>query len=172
MRTERFSSPAAEIAQRYSESVSFDRRLYHHDIAGSIAHASALASAGILAADEFEMIARGLREIESEIAAGTFVWDMSLEDVHMNIEAALTKRIGAAGAKLHTARSRNDQIALDLRLYVREEIDQIVTRLRALQNALLLLAQKYCESLMPGYTHLQRAQPTYLAHYVLAHLEA
>jgi argininosuccinate lyase len=172
MREGRFSAAAAEIAQRYSESVSFDRRLYRHDIAGSIAHASALASAGILGADEFEMIARGLREIENEIAAGTFVWDTSLEDVHMNIEAALTKRIGAAGAKLHTARSRNDQIALDLRLYVREEIGEIISRLRALQNALLLLAQKHCEVLMPGYTHLQRAQPIYFAHYLLAQLEA
>jgi argininosuccinate lyase len=172
MREGRFSSPAAEVAQRYSESVSFDRRLYHHDIAGSIAHAAALASAGILAADEFEMITRGLREIENEIAAGTFVWDTSLEDVHMNIEAMLTKRIGPAGAKLHSGRSRNDQIALDLRLYVREEIDQIVIRLRAVQNALLLLAQKHSEVLMPGYTHLQRAQPIYFAHYLLAQLEA
>src|SRR5438309_5275793 len=172
MREGRFSSPAAEIAQRYSESVSFDRRLYRHDIAGSIAHAAALASAGILSADEFEMIARGLREIENEIAADKFVWDQSLEDVHMNIEAALTKRIGAAGAKLHTGRSRNDQIALDLRLYVREEIDAIITRLRALQNVLLLLAQKHSEVLMPGYTHLQRAQPIYFAHYLLAQLEA
>jgi argininosuccinate lyase len=172
MREGRFSSPAAEIAERYSESVSFDRRLYRHEIAGSIAHAAALASAGILAADEFEMITRGLREIENEIAAGTFVWAMSLEDVHMNIEAMLTKRIGPAGAKLHTGRSRNDQIALDLRLYVREEIDQIVIRLRAVQNALLLLAQKHSEVLMPGYTHLQRAQPIYFAHYLLAQLEA
>jgi len=172
MREGRFSSPAAEIAERYSESVSFDRRLYRHDIAGSIAHAAALASAGILAADEFEMITRGLREIENEIAAGTFVWAMSLEDVHMNIEAMLTKRIGPPGAKLHTGRSRNDQIALDLRLYVREEIDQIVIRLRAVQNALLLLAQKHSEVLMPGYTHLQRAQPIYFAHYLLAQLEA
>ena len=172
MREGRFSSAVSEIAQRYSESVSFDRRLYRHDIAGSIAHASALASAGILAADEFEMIARGLREIENEITADKFVWDQSLEDVHMNIEAALTKRIGPAGAKLHTGRSRNDQIALDLRLYVREEIDEIITHLRALQNALLLLAQKNSEVLMPGYTHLQRAQPIYFAHYLLAQLEA
>jgi argininosuccinate lyase len=171
MRTERFSSPAAEIAQRYSESVSFDRRLYHYDIAGSIAHASALAAAGILTADEFEMITRGLREIESEISEGKFIWNQSLEDVHMNIEAALTKRIGAAGAKLHTARSRNDQIALDLRLYVREEIDQIAIRLRAMQNALLALAQKHVDINMPGYTHLQRAQPIYFAHYILAQLE-
>jgi len=172
MREGRFSSAVSEIAQRYSESVSFDRRLYHHDIAGSIAHASALASAGILSADEFEMIARGLHEIENEIAADKFVWDQSLEDVHMNIEAALTKRIGPAGAKLHTGRSRNDQIALDLHLYVREEIDQIVTRLHALQNALLLLAQKNSALLMPGYTHLQRAQPIYFAHYLLGQLEA
>jgi argininosuccinate lyase len=172
MRTERFSSPAAEVAQRYSESVSFDRRLYRHDIAGSIAHASALAAAGILATNEFEVIARGLREIESEIAEGRFVWDRSLEDVHMNIEAALTKRIGPAGAKLHSARSRNDQVALDLRLYVREEIDQIVIRLRAMQNALLALAQKHADIIMPGYTHLQRAQPIYFAHYILAQLEA
>ncbi|PYL75509.1 MAG: argininosuccinate lyase [Verrucomicrobia bacterium] len=172
MREGRFSAAESEIAQRYSESVSFDRRLYRHDIAGSIAYASALASAGILSADEFEMIARGLREIENQITAGTFVWDASLEDVHMNIEAALTKRIGLAGAKLHTGRSRNDQIALDLRLFTRDEIDQIVARLRALQDALLLLAQKYSEVLMPGYTHLQRAQPTYFAHYLLAQLEA
>src|SRR5437870_9425629 len=147
MRTERFSSPATKIAQRYGESVSFDRRLYHHDIAGSIAHASALAAAGILTADEFEMITRGLREIENEIAAGNFTWDQTLEDVHMNIEAALTKRIGPPGAKLHTARSRNDQIALDLRLYVRAEIDEVVTRLRALQNALLFAAQKHSDIL-------------------------
>jgi argininosuccinate lyase len=172
MRTERFSSPAAEIAQRYSQSVSFDRRLYRHDIAGSVAHASALAAAGILSANEFEMIARGLREIETEISDGKFVWDESLEDVHMNIEATLTKRIGPAGAKLHTARSRNDQIALDLRLYVREEIDKIVIRLRTLQNALLLLAQKHSDIIMPGYTHMQRAQPIYFAHYLLAQLKA
>jgi len=172
MREGRFSSAVSEIARLYGESVSFDRRLYRHDIAGSIAHASALASAGILTADEFEMIARGLREIENEIAAEKFVWDQSLEDVHMNIEMALTKRIGPAGAKLHTGRSRNDQVALDLRLYVREEIDQIVTRLRALQNAVLLLAQKHYQVLMPGYTHLQRAQPIYFAHYLLAQLEA
>src|SRR5215471_19215136 len=172
MRTGRFSSPAAEIAQRYSESVSFDRRLYRQDIFGSIAHASALAAAGILTTNEFEVISRGLREIESEIAEGRFVWEQSLEDVHMNIEAALTKRIGPAGAKLHTARSRNDQIALDLRLYVREEINQIVIRLRAVQDALLLLAQRQTDIIMPGYTHLQRAQPIYFAHYILAQLEA
>jgi len=171
MREGRFSSAVSEIAQRYSESVSFDRRLYHHDIAGSIAHASALASAGILSADEFEMIARGLREIENEIAAGTFVWDMSLEDVHMNIEAALTKRIGAVGAKLHTARSRNDQVALDLRLYVKAEIEETLKRLHAVQIALLNLAEQNSDIIMPGYTHLQRAQPIFFAHYLLAQIE-
>src|SRR5205807_6289151 len=172
MRVGRFSSSVSEIAQRYGESVSFARRLYHHDMAGSIAHASALASAGILSADEFEMIARGLREIENEIAADKFVWDQSLEDVHMNIEAALTKRIGAAGAKLHTARSRNDQIVLDLRLYVKAETAEVLTRLRDVQRALLDLAEKHLNVVMPGYTHLQRAQPITLSHYLLAQIEA
>src|SRR5437870_13263134 len=172
MRKGRFNKPAAQLAQRYSESVSSDWRLYRHDIAGSIAHAAALAQAGIITADERQEIETELRVIEKDIESGNFVWDASLEDVHMNIEAALTKRIGLAGAKLHTGRSRNDQIALDLRLFTRDEIDQIVARLRALQDALLLLAQKYSEVLMPGYTHLQRAQPTYFAHYLLAQLGA
>src|SRR5712692_2691961 len=121
MRKGRFSKPMAEVAQRYSASVSFDWRLYPHDIAGSIAHAAALAAAGVISADERDKIDNGLRAIESEIEKGKFQWDESLEDVHMNIEAALTKRIGAAGGKLHTARSRNDQVALDLRLYRSEE---------------------------------------------------
>src|SRR6266496_373093 len=172
MRKGRLNQPAAELAQRYGESVSFDWRLYRHDIAGSIAHATALARARIITANERRQIESELRVIEKEIESGKFKWDASLEDVHMNIEAALTKRIGAAGAKLHTGRSRNDQIALDLRLFTRDEIDQIVARLRALQDALLLLAQKHSEVLMPGYTHLQRAQPTYFAHYLLAQLEA
>src|SRR6266487_925391 len=172
MRKGRLNQPAAELAQRYGESVSFDWRLYRHDIAGSIAHATALARARIITANERRQIESELRVIEKEIESGKFKWDASLEDVHMNIEAALTKRIGAAGAKLHTGRSRNDQIALDLRLYTRDEIDRIVTCLRALQNALLLLAQKHSEVLMPGYTHLQRAQPIYFAHYLLAQLEA
>src|SRR5438309_11196291 len=157
MRKGRFNKPMAEVAQHYSASVSFDWRLYPHDIAGSIAHATALATAGVISADERNKIDNGLRAIQSDIENGKFQWDESLEDVHMNIEAALTKRIGAAGGKLHTGRSRNDQIALDLRLYVREEIGEIISRLRALQNALLLLAQKHCEIVMPGYTHLQRA---------------
>ena len=152
MRTGRFSDVAAEIAQRYSQSVSFDWRLYRHDIAGSIAHAAALAHAGILTSEEREKIDKGLREIETEIENGKFEWDQSLEDVHMNIEAALTKRIGVAGAKLHTARSRNDQAALDLRLYVKAEIGEIRSGLRSLQSALLHLAEQHIDVVMPGYT--------------------
>ena len=172
MRTGRFRKPAPEIAQRYSESVSFDWRLYRYDVAGSIAHAAALTQAEIITTDEQEKINNGLRTIEKEIESGKFEWDRSLEDVHMNIEAALTKRIGAAGAKLHTARSRNDQIALDLRLYVKEEITEVAVRLRSLQAALLHLAEQHIDVVTPGYTHLQRAQPIFFAHYLLAQIEA
>ena len=172
MRKGRFSEPAARIAQRYSESVSFDWQLYRHDIAGSIAHAAALARAGIITADERDKIDNGLREIEQEIEKGKFQWNQSLEDLHMNIEAALIQRIGDIGAKLHTARSRNDQIALDLRLYVKAEIAQIELRLQSLQIALLNLAEENVDLVMPGYTHLQRAQPIFFAHFLLAQLEA
>src|SRR2546428_11330917 len=149
MRKGRFNKPAAEIAQRYSESVSIDWRLYRHDIAGSIAHAAALAQAGIISGGERDKIDDGLREIQKEIESGKFEWDQSLEDVHMNIEAALTKRIGAAGAKLHTARSRNDQISLDLRVYVKTEIGDIGSLLRSLQTASLGLAEQHVDVIMP-----------------------
>jgi argininosuccinate lyase len=172
MRPGRFEKPASETAQLYSESVSIDWRLYSQDIKGSLAHAAALATAGILTKDEHEQIKAGLTVIEAEIAAGEFRWERSLEDVHMNIEAVLTKRIGAAGAKLHTARSRNDQVALDLRLYVKAEAAEVCARLRALQRVLLRLAEQHQNVLMPGYTHLQRAQPVSLGHYFLAHIEA
>jgi argininosuccinate lyase len=172
MRQGRFDEPASETAQIYSESVSIDWRLYSHDIKGSLAHAAALARAGIVTKEEHEQIEAALTVIEAEIKAGEFRWERSLEDVHMNIEAALTKRIGAAGAKLHTARSRNDQVALDLRLYVKAEGAEVCTRLRALQRALLSLAEKYQGVIMPGYTHLQRAQPISLGHYFLAQMEA
>jgi len=172
MRKGRFEKPAHETAQLYSESVSIDWRLYSHDIRGSLAHASALAAAGILTHEEHEQIEAGLTVIEAEIAAGEFRWERALEDVHMNIEAALTKRIGPAGAKLHTARSRNDQVALDLRLYVKAEAAEVCARLRALQSVLLDLAGRHQNVLMPGYTHLQRAQPVSLAHYFLAQIEA
>ena len=172
MRQGRFDEPANETAQLYGESISVDWRLYSHDIKGSLAHAAALAAAGILTKEEHEQIEATLTVIEAEIKAGDFRWERSLEDVHMNIEAALTKRIGAAGAKLHTARSRNDQVALDLRLYVKTEAAEICTRLRALQRALLGLAERYQAVIMPGYTHLQRAQPISLGHYFLAQMEA
>ena len=172
MRQGRFDEPASETAQLYSESVSIDWRLYPHDIKGSLAHASALAAAGILGKEEHEKIKAALTVIEAEIQAGDFRWDRALEDVHMNIEAELTKRVGPAGAKLHTARSRNDQVALDLRLYVKAEAGEVCVRLRGLQRALLDLAGQHRNVVMPGYTHLQRAQPIPLAHYFLAHIEA
>src|SRR5260370_16834292 len=172
MRKGRFSDAVAEIAQRYSQSVSFDWRLYRHDIAGSIAHAGALAHAGILTSEEREKVDKGLREIETDIESGKFEWDQSLEDVHMNIEAALTKRIGVAGAKLHTARSRNDQAALDLRLYVKAEIGEIRSGLRSLQSALLHLAEQHIDVVMPRYTHLQLAHPLFFPHSILAQTEA
>src|SRR5205085_7165618 len=172
MRIGRFEKPASETAQLYSESVSIDWRLYAHDIKGSLAHAAALAAAGILTKDEHDQIKAGLTVIEAEIAAGDFRWERSLEDVHMNIEAVLTKRIGAAGAKLHTARSRNDQVALDLRLYVKAEAAEVCARLRELQRVLLSLAERFQNTVLPGYTHLQRAQPIVLGHYFLAHVEA
>jgi argininosuccinate lyase len=159
MRQGRFEEPASETAQLYSESVSIDWRLYSHDIRGSLAHAAALAAAGILTKEEHEQIGAALAVIEAEIKAGDFRWERSLEDVHMNIEAVLTKRIGTAGAKLHTARSRNDQVALDLRLYVKAEAVEVCTRLRSLQRALLSLAERHQGVVLPGYTHLQRAQP-------------
>jgi len=170
MRKGRFRKPMAKVAARYSESLSFDRRLYRYDIAGSIAHAAALAKAGIISVEERQKIEAGLREIGKEIASGKFQWDQSLEDVHMNIESALTRKIGAAGAKLHTARSRNDQVALDLRLYVKEQIKSTSARLKKLQTAFLKLAQKNADVIMPGYTHLQRAQPILFAHYLLGQI--
>src|SRR2546430_1429305 len=168
MRKGRFHKSVADVAQRYSESVSFDHRLYRHDIAGSIAHAAALVKAGIISAAEQKKIDAGLREIE----AGKFRWDEALEDVHMNIESALRKKIGEAGAKLHTARSRNDQAALDLRLYVKDQIEQTSAQLEKLQTAFLDLAEADVDLVMPGYTHLQRAQPILFAHYLLGQIEA
>ena len=172
MRKGRFHKSIADVARRYSESVSFDDRFYRHDIAGSIAHAAALVKAGIVSEAERKKIETGLRTIEREIESGKFQWDESLEDVHMNIESALTKRIGEAGAKLHTARSRNDQVALDLRLYVKEQIEQTSALVKKLQTAFLDLAEEHVDLVMPGYTHLQRAQPILFAHYLLGQIEA
>src|SRR5438876_4816794 len=172
MRKGRLYQPAAELAQRYSESVSLDWRLYRHDIAGSIAHAAALARAGVLTADERQQIENGLRVIEKEIESGKFEWDTSMEVVNMNIDAAPPTRTGVAGEKLPTERRRNDQIALDLRLYVKAEIAEVAGRLRPLQIVLLDLAVRYVDVVMPGYTHLQRAQPIAFSHYLLGQMEA
>src|ERR1700738_1785887 len=167
----RFQQETAAAVKRFTESISFDWRLYKVDIQGSIAHALALERAGLLAPEERQQIESGLKAIEQEIDDGRFPFQIDLEDVHMNIESALTARIGSAGGKLHTARSRNDQVALDLRLYLRHETDEICQRIAALQRALIQLGGKYQDTILPGYTHLQRAQPVLFAHHLLAYVE-
>jgi argininosuccinate lyase len=169
-RSGRFSSGPAEEVAIFTESISFDWRLWKHDIEGSIAHATMLQKIGILTGRECAAIKRGLTEIGREIAAGEFVWKAELEDVHMNIEAELTRRV-PAGAKLHTGRSRNDQVALDMRLWLREQIVSLNGELQALQAALVELGEKYRTVVIPGYTHMQRAQPVYFAHHMLAYVE-
>ena len=167
----RFAQETSALLQQYSQSISFDWRLWRQDIAGSIAHSAALEKAGLLTPEERAQIVAGLTAIGNEIDAGTFQFKVELEDIHMNIEAELTRRIGAPGAKLHTARSRNDQVALDLRLYLREESDTLAAALRNIQRALVDLGSRHSEIVIPGYTHLQRAQPVYLAHHLLAYVE-
>src|SRR5437899_5371051 len=160
---------SAEVA-RFTESVSFDWRLWRHDILGSIAHATMLKRIGVLAKEEHQAIVKGLDDIGQEIADGKFQWQPELEDVHMNIEAELTRRV-PAGAKLHTARSRNDQVALDMRMWLRDEIFELAQEIRLLQLALVKLGEQNAHLLIPGYTHLQRAQPVYFAHHLLAYVE-
>ncbi|QIF00855.1 argininosuccinate lyase [Roseimicrobium sp. ORNL1] len=167
----RFQQPTSALVQRYGESVSFDWRLYEHDIRGSIAHSKALVKAGILTAEEQQGIEKGLLGIRADIEAGKFTWKQELEDVHMNIESELTRRIGAAGAKLHTARSRNDQVATDVRLYCRASVDQILRLIRSMQRSLVECAERNADAVMPGYTHLQRGQPVLFAHHLLAYVE-
>ncbi len=167
----RFQTETSNLVQRYGESISYDWRLYPHDIEGSLAHAAALQAAGILTKAEQRAINRGLREIRAEIESGQFQFRTSLEDIHMNIEAALTAKIGAPGAKLHTARSRNDQVALDVRLYCRAEIRRIAGGVHRLQSALLTCAKAHPGAVIPGYTHLQRGQPVLFAHHLCAYLE-
>lgn len=171
MWTGRFSQPTADLVLEYGESVSYDWKLYEHDIAGSTAHARAQLKAGMLTQEEFDAIANGLQEILADIKAGNFQWSMKLEDVHMNIESELTRRIGAPGAKLHTARSRNDQVATDTRLYCRAQIDTTLELLKDMQRALVQKAAQYAEVRIPGYTHLQRAQPVTVGHHLLAYVE-
>lgn len=169
-RSGRFShGPAADVAA-FSESIGFDWQLWRHDLRGSIAHARMLARIGVLTAKECTAIVGGLEQIGKEIAAGKFRWQASLEDVHMNIEAELTRRV-PAGSKLHTGRSRNDQVALDLRLWLRDTMDAFDTELRTLQSSLVALAERHPDVLVPGYTHLQRGQPVYVAHHLLAYVE-
>ena len=171
MWTGRFSQPTADLVLQYGESVSYDWKLYEHDIAGSIAHARAQLRAGMLTDEEFKVIEDGLQDILADIRAGNFNWSIRLEDVHMNIESELTRRIGAPGAKLHTARSRNDQVATDTRLYCRARIDSTIELLRDMQRALVLKASEYANVRIPGYTHLQRAQPVTIGHHLLAYVE-
>ena len=169
-RSGRFSGgPAAEVAD-FTESISFDWRLWEHDILGSLAHAQMLARIGVLTKAELKAVTRGLESIGQEIAEGKFSWKPELEDVHMNIEAELTRRV-SAGAKLHTGRSRNDQVALDMRLWLREEISLLAGEVRGLQGALVELGAANQQIIIPGYTHLQRAQPVYFAHHLLAYTE-
>ena len=167
----RFAQATADLVQKYGESISYDWRLYKHDIAGSIAHARAQVTAGLLTTEEFAQIEAGLRSVEKDIDAGEFDFSIELEDIHMNIESALTERIGAAGGKLHTARSRNDQVATDTRLYCREQIGVISAHLEGLQGALLDKADEYAGAVIPGYTHLQRGQPVTVGHHLLAYVE-
>ncbi len=167
----RFSQDTSSLVQQFGESISYDWRLFAHDIAGSIAHARGQLAAGLLSADEFAAIEGGLHGIEADIRAGTFEFKTSLEDIHMNIEAELTRRIGPPGAKLHTARSRNDQVATDTRLYCRGEIDGLITALCGLQRSLLDRATRYAATVIPGYTHLQRGQPVTAGHHFLAYVE-
>ncbi|MSQ33615.1 MAG: argininosuccinate lyase [Dehalococcoidia bacterium] len=168
---ERFQGPPARKALEYTASIPFDRRLALYDIKGSIAHARMLARQGIISDKDAELIVMGLSRIREEIERGAFEFKLELEDIHLNIEARLTERIGEAGGRLHTARSRNDQVATDLRLYAKDASDDTVALLKALQNALLDQAQRHLEAPMPGYTHLQRAQPVLLAHHLLAYVE-
>jgi argininosuccinate lyase len=167
----RFGRDMDDLVRQYTQSIPFDRRLYRHDIAGSMAHARMLAKQGIISASDAELITKGLMIIREEIEEGEFEFREELEDIHMNIEARLIEKIGDAGARLHTARSRNDQIALDMRMFTKEAIEQTITGIRGLQQALLDMAGDNRGVVIPGYTHLQRAQPVLLAHHLLAYFE-
>jgi argininosuccinate lyase len=167
----RFTVPTNELVEAFSASVDFDRRLYRHDIAGSIAHARMLAHVGVLSEEERDAIVRGLEEIRADIEAGNLSWSVALEDVHMNIEARLTERIGEVGKKLHTGRSRNDQVATDIRLYLRDAIDELRAQLQVLMGALVDTAEREADTIMPGFTHLQTAQPVTFGHHMLAWFE-
>jgi len=167
----RFSEATDEFVEAFTASVGFDQRLYRQDIQGSIAHAQMLQKIGVLSADEYAQISGGLTNIQAEIDAGEFNWQIALEDVHMNIESRLIALIGDTGKKLHTGRSRNDQIATDLRLWLRDTLDRIDGLLKDLQAALLARADEHSAAIMPGFTHLQTAQPVTFGHHLLAYVE-
>ncbi len=167
----RFTEATDAFVERFTASVSFDKRLYHHDINGSLAHAKMLSQVGVLTEDEYQQIVTGLADIRRDIESGQFNWSIQLEDVHMNIEARLTEKIGIAGKKLHTGRSRNDQVATDIRLYLRDEIDAIAAGITRLQQGLVQLAEREAETIMPGFTHLQTAQPVTFGHHMMAWFE-
>ena len=167
----RFSKPTDKLVEEFNASIDFDKRLYREDIRGSIAHAAMLAKTGIITQGEADKIKEGLGAILSDIDEGRFDFSIELEDIHMNIEARLTEKIGAAGARLHSARSRNDQVALDLHMYMKREVVEISELIISLQKTLLELAEKHKETIMPGYTHLQRAQPVTFSHHMLAYFQ-
>jgi argininosuccinate lyase len=166
-----FSEPMSELVQRYTASVGFDQRLWRADIDGSLAHARMLAAQKIIGAQDLADIERGMAQIVAEIESGAFTWKLELEDVHLNIEARLTQLVGDAGKRLHTGRSRNDQVATDVRLWLRSEIDQLAPLLSEMQRALVNVAAAHTETVMPGFTHLQVAQPVSFAHHLLAYVE-
>ncbi|MGZ8288122.1 MAG: argininosuccinate lyase [Telluria sp.] len=167
----RFSEPVSDLVKRYTASVFFDKRLALFDIQGSLAHAEMLAAQGIISAADHAEIQRGMAQIRGEIESGAFEWLLDLEDVHLNIEKRLTELVGDAGKRLHTGRSRNDQVATDIRLYVRAAIDDIVGLLNGLRGALTDLAERHADTIMPGFTHMQVAQPITFGHHMLAYVE-
>jgi argininosuccinate lyase len=166
-----FSEPMSDLVKRYTSSVFFDKRLWQADIAGSLAHAEMLSVQGIISAEDYAAIQKGLAQIRADIESGQFEWQLDLEDVHLNIEARLTQLVGDAGKRLHTGRSRNDQVATDVRLWLRDEIDLISGLLHQLQRALIDLAEKHADVILPGFTHLQVAQPVSFGHHMLAYVE-
>jgi argininosuccinate lyase len=166
--TGRFTESTDAFVEAFTASVTFDQRMAHYDIRGSIAHARMLAEVGVLTAEEQQQIVEGLESILQEIQAGDFNWSIALEDVHMNIESRLVAQIGDVGKKLHTGRSRNDQVATDIRLWLRDEIDTILAEISRLQEGLLVLAEREAETIMPGFTHLQTAQPITFGHHMMA----
>lgn len=167
----RFNEPVAELVKKYTASVDFDKRLAEFDIAGSVAHANMLGAQGIISLDDVAKIEQGLAEILAEIQAGRFEWLLDLEDVHLNIEKRLTDKIGDAGKRLHTGRSRNDQVATDVRLWLRATVDDILVAIKKLQLSIVDLAEQHADTIMPGFTHLQVAQPVTFGHHLLAYFE-